>query len=86
MVKGQYFLMPLIFLQECEDSTGFHWNLLEWDWNGTRIHRNEIRFHRNYCIPAGIELESAGMALFMQEWNILNKIVYIYGLYYICIY
>ena len=27
---------------------------------------------------AGIELESAGIALFLQEWNILNKIVYIY--------
>ena len=49
--------------------------------------------HRNYCIPSGIELESTGMALFLQEWNILNKIAYIYGLYllntlciYICLY
>ena len=29
----QYFSMPLTFLQECEDSTGFCWN-------GTGIHRN----------------------------------------------
>ena len=30
----------------------------------------------------GIELESAGMTLFLLEWNILNKIAYIY----ICLY
>ena len=27
----------------------------------TEIDRNETVFCRNYCIPAGIELESAGM-------------------------
>ena len=47
----QYFSMPLTFLQECEDSTGIHQNLLEWDRNP-------------------------------QEWDILNKIAYIY----VCLY
>ena len=68
--------MPLTFLQECEDSAEIHQNPLEWD-------QNETGFHWNYCIPAGIELESAGMTLFLQEWNMLNKIVYIYVYAYI---
>ena len=49
----------------------------------TGIQRNETGFRRNYCIPAGIELESTGMTLFLQEWNILNKIAYIYIFAYI---
>ena len=52
----------------------------------TGIHRNETGFCRNYCIPTGIELESAGMILFLQEWNILNKIAYIYINTYISIF
>ena len=41
----------------------------------TGIHWNETGFHRNYCIPAGIELESAGMEYI--------KIAYIYIFAYI---
>ena len=71
--------MPLTFLQECEESAGM-------GPESTGIHRNETGFHRNYCIPAGIELESTGMTLFLQEWNILNKIAYIYIFAYISIF
>ena len=34
---------------------------------------------------AGIGPESTGMTLFLQEWNILNKIAYIYIFAYISI-
>ena len=64
VLKRQYFLMPLTFLQECDDSTGIHRNLLEWD--------------RNPQESTGMRLDSTGMTLFLQEWNILNKIAYIY--------
>ena len=57
----QYFSMPLTFLQECEDSAGMGQESTGMGLESTRIHRNETGFHRNYCIPAGIELESAGM-------------------------
>jgi len=52
--------MPLRFLQECPNSTGFHRN-------GTGIRWNETGIHKNSCIPAGMELESAGMTVFLQE-------------------
>ena len=52
----------------------------------TGIHRNETRFHRNFCIPEGIELESMGMTLLLQEYNILNKIAYVYINAYISIF
>ena len=86
--------MLLTFLQECEDSAGIHrnsleWdrNPLEWDWNpqeSTGIHRTETGFHRNYYIPAGIELESAGMEYI--EWNCLYIYICLYLLNSLCIY
>ena len=45
-------------------------------WNGTRIHQKETGFHRNYYIPAGIELESAGMEYI--EWNCLYIYIFAY--------
>ena len=53
-------------------------------WNGTGIHRNETRFHRNYYIPAGIELESAGMEYI--KWNCLYIYICLYLLNSLCIY
>ena len=50
---------------------GFHWNPQEWDQNPQESIGMRLDF-------TGIELESAGMTLFLQEWNILNKIAYIY--------
>ena len=55
--------MPLTFLQECEDSTGICWNLLEWD--------------QNPLESTGMRLDSTGITVFLQEWNILNRFVYI---------
>ena len=71
--------MPLTFLQECEDSTGIHRNLLDWD-------RNPQESTGMRLDSAGIELESTGMTLFLQEWDILNKIAYIYINAYISIF
>ena len=50
----QYFLMPLTFLQECEDSTGIHRNPPEWD-------RNPLEWDRNPPESTGMRLDSAGM-------------------------
>ena len=86
MIHHQYFSMPLTFLQECEDSAGMGQESAGMGLESTGIHRNETGFCRNYCIPTGIELESAGMILFLQEWNILNKIAYIYINTYISIF
>ena len=71
--------MPLTFLQECEDSAGIHRNLPEWD-------RNLLEWDRNPQESTGMRLDSTGMTLFLQEWNILNKIAYIYINTYISIF
>ena len=49
----QYFLMPLTFLQECEDSAGIHQNPLEWD--------------QNPLESTGMKLDSTGITIFLQE-------------------
>ena len=71
---GEDHLLPVL-LDAPHIPAGFHRNPLEWDRNPQESTGMRLDY-------AGIELESTGMTLFLQEWDILNKIAYIY----ICLY
>ena len=65
--SGQYFLMPLTFLQECEDSAGIHRNSLEWDRNPLEWDRNPLEWDWNPPESTGMKLDSTGITIFLQE-------------------